>query len=283
MTQAQVLNGREIAERRARDLERSLAALSANGIRLCLATVQVGRSEDTELYARSIDRLLQRLQIDRIASVSDADVSEDDLAAKIEFFNTDPTVTGILLFAPLPQRLCTPRILNAIDPLKDVEGRRLFCASGAAKVLSPTALAVGELISETGRNVAGLEAVVVGHSDVVGKPAAILLMDRLATVTVCHVKTRDLESHIRRAEIVVAAAGRPGLIKGDWVRPGAIVIDVGENVVNGRLVGDVEYDTAVRRAAFISPVPGGVGPLTNLMLVHNLLSLQRLKEGRAER
>lgn len=282
MTAARILNGRDIAERRSRELERSLSELTANGIRLCLATVQVGRSEDTQLYARSIDRILQRLEIDRIASISDAEVSEEAFAAKIDLFNSDPTVTGILLFAPLPQRLCTPRILNAIDPLKDVEGRRLFCASGPAKVLSPTALAVGELIAETGRSITGLEAVVVGHSDVVGKPSAVLLMDRLATVTVCHVKTRDLESHIRRAEIVVAAAGKAGLIKGDWIRPGAIVIDVGENFVGGRLVGDVEFETASRRAGFISPVPGGVGPLTNLMLVQNLLSLQRLKGGRSE-
>ncbi|MCG3176074.1 MAG: Bifunctional protein FolD protein [Candidatus Omnitrophica bacterium] len=281
MSAAKLLNGREVAERHARELERTLAGLAETGVRLCLATLQVGRAEDTELYARSIERLLKRLQIDRIASISPLDVGEDELAEKIELFNSDPTVTGILLFAPLPARLNTPRILNAIDPLKDVEGRRLFCASGASKVLSPTALAVGELIAETGRSIAGLEAVVIGHSDVVGKPAAILLMDKFATVTVCHVKTRDLEAHVRRADIVVAAAGKAGLVKGEWIRPGAIVVDVGENVVAGKLVGDVEFEEAARRAAFISPVPGGVGPLTNLMLVHNLLSLQRLRTARS--
>jgi methylenetetrahydrofolate dehydrogenase (NADP+)/methenyltetrahydrofolate cyclohydrolase len=135
-----------------------------------------------------------------------------------------------------------------------------------------------KLFEETGVDAAGKEAVVIGHSDVVGKPIAILLLDKMATVTICHIKTRSLEEHVRRADIVVSAAGKAGLVKGRWIKPGAVVIDVGENMLDGKLAGDVEFEEAKNHAGFITPVPGGVGPLTNVMLVKNLLTLSQIQD-----
>ena len=169
--------------------------------------------------------------------------------------------------------------MNAIDILKDAEGRRLLHGL-AERVISPTAAAAIALVEETGVEVSGKEAVVIGRSDVVGKPAAILLIEKGATVTVCNSKTKDLRKFVENADILIATAGKPELIKGEWIKPGAVVVDVGENIVNGRLVGDVEFETAKSRAAYLSPVPGGVGPLTNVMLIKNLITLQQLRENR---
>ncbi len=273
-----LLDGHEAAKKRmAESALRVERIRETGGERLALATIQVGHAKDTELYAASIGKLLAKAGIDHVPSVSPEKISQEELVAKIQAFNDDPLVTGILVFAPLPAHLHAASVLNAVDLLKDVEGRRVLNGNGR-RVLSPTAEAVMALLEETGEDLTGKEAVVVGHSDIVGKPVAILLLDRYATVTVCHVKTRDLRAHVERADIVVAAAGKPNLIKGAWVKPGATVIDVGENWVAGKLCGDVEFEAARERAAFISPVPGGVGPVTNAMLVRNLLKLYDLRK-----
>lgn len=272
-----VLDGCAIAAKRLQALTKRVELLHQSGTRLALATVQVGASKDAELYARSIERLLTKAGIGYVSSVSPEKISEGDLASKIAALNADPNVTGIMVFSPLPAGLHGAKLLNTIDVLKDVEGRRVLL-NGGERIVSPTAKAVVALIEESGVEIAGKETVVIGHSDVVGKPVAILLMDRLATVTVCNVKTKNLEAHIENADLVVAAAGKAHLVKGRWIKPGAVVIDVGENILNGRLVGDVEFETAKERAAAISPVPGGVGPLTNVMLIENLVALYELRE-----
>ena len=273
-----VLNGREIAEKYLNAVSRHIVKLKKDGKHLTLATFQVGQSKDTALYAKALDCLLQKLGIKHIPSISPEKISETALFNKVAELNVDAEITGIMIFSPLPGAVNAAHILNAIDILKDIEGRRALTGF-SDRVVSPTANAVLALLEETGVDIAGKEAVVIGHSDVVGKPTAILLLDKMATVTVCHVKTKNLKAHVERADILVAAAGKAHLVKGEWIKPGAVVIDVGENVLDGKIVGDVEFESAKERAAFISPVPGGVGPVTNVMLVKNLLQLQKMKEG----
>ena len=214
------------------------------------------------------------------------DVAAEEVERLIDRWNHDPKIHGIFVHQPLPPHLDAQRISSLIDPRKDVEGihpqnsARQFFAK--ARIGSCTALAVMELIESTGVDLAGKEAVVIGHSEIVGRPVSMLLLDKLATTTVCHLGTDragHLEEHVRRAEVLVVAAGRPQLIKGAWIRDGAIVIDVGINVVDGRVTGDVEFDSAKARASFISPVPGGVGPVTVMMVMKNTIEAFKLQQG----
>lgn len=215
------------------------------------------------------------------------DVTQQDVEETIQRWNDDPQVHGIFVHQPLPPQIDPQRVSTWIDPRKDVEGihpancaRRFFAK---ARIGSCTALAVMELIDATGVELAGKEAVVVGHSEIVGRPVSMLLLDRLATTTICHAGTDRagrLEAHVRRAEVLVVAVGQPHLIKGDWIAPGAVVIDVGINVVGGRVVGDVEFDAARQRAGFITPVPGGVGPVTVMMVMKNTVEAFKLQQGR---
>ena len=185
---------------------------------------------------------------------------------------------------PLPPQIDYKKISQFIVPEKDVEGMhpvnigKIIFAK--AKILPCTAAAVMELLKETGVDLYGREVVVVGHSEIVGKPLALLLLDRFATVTVCHIgtsKAQKLEEHVRKAEVLIVAVGKAGLIKGDWIKEGAIVIDVGINRVGDKIVGDVEFETAEKKASYITPVPGGVGPLTVTMLMRNLVEATKLQ------
>ncbi len=274
---ARILNGSDVAQKALTALSKRIEALRVEGKTLGLAAVQVGDSKDALLYSRSLEKLLTKLHIYYRYAQFPEKISENDLEREIEGLNKDKQITGVMIFSPLPKHLDYVAVLNAVQLFKDVEGRRILHGFGD-RVISPTASAVIKLFEETGIDAAGKEAVVVGHSDVVGKPVAILLLDKMATVTVCHIKTHSLEEHVRRADILIAAAGKPNLIKGKWIKPGAVIIDVGENVLNGKLVGDVEFEEAKNRAGFITPVPGGVGPLTNVMLVKNLLTLAQIQE-----
>lgn len=238
---ATILNGREIADKALADVAKKIALLKKSGAILTLATVQAGNAKDAALYSQSIDRLLKKVGIGHVPSVSPEKISTDELCVKIGELNTDPTVTGIMVLAPLPKQVDPTAVLGAVDLTKDVEGRTFMKSHFG--VFSPTANAVLALLEHARVDFAGKEAVVIGHSDLVGKPTAILLLDRMATVTVCHAKTKDLKQKIASADIVVAAAGKPELVKGDWIKPGAVVIDVGENFVNGKLVGDVEFES----------------------------------------
>ncbi|MDQ3934970.1 MAG: bifunctional 5,10-methylenetetrahydrofolate dehydrogenase/5,10-methenyltetrahydrofolate cyclohydrolase, partial [Actinomycetota bacterium] len=197
----------------------------------------------------------------------------------VEELGRDPEVAGVLVQLPLPEGVDQDAVVAAVDPLKDVDGvnplnaGRLFL--GLPALAPATPLAVMELLRRHDVDVAGKRAVVVGRSNITGKPVAMLLLHANATVTVCHSRTPDLGAAVREGEIVVACAGRAGLIGADMVAPGAVVVDVGTNFVDGKLVGDVRYDEVAEVAAAASPVPGGVGPLTNLMLVRNLLEASR--------
>ena len=245
---------------------------------MTLATVQVGEAEDAELYAKAIGRLTGKLGVSHLMKRFAGAISPAEFRREMGVLNADSRLTGIMLLEPLPAHLNSGEISCAVDFFKDVEGRRAFLNFGSG-VMPPTACAAMALIEETGCRIEGREAVVIGRSAMVGKPAAMLLLERHATVTICHSRTQDLAAHVKRAAIVVVSVGRPHLVKGEWIRPGAVVIDVGENVVDGKLIGDVEFEAAKGRAAFISPVPGGVGPLTNVMLMKNLVAIHRHARG----
>ncbi len=216
-------------------------------------------------------------------------VTQGEVESVIDVWNRDARVHGIFVHQPLPEQLNAQSISAAIDPRKDVEGihpqnsaRRFFAK---ARIGSCTALAVMALIEEAMRqlrwpSLEGKEAVVVGHSEIVGRPVSMLLLDKLATTTICHIGTDRagrLEAHVRRADVLVVAVGKPDTIKGAWIKPGAIVIDVGINVKNKQVVGDVEFEAAKERAGAISPVPGGVGPVTVMMVMKNTVEAYRLQ------
>jgi len=279
-TTAQLLDGKELGKKYLKDCADELAQLRSSRAQLTLATVRAGKAKETELYFNYLEKLMGGVGIRLAPSVFPQDVTEDTLIEEIRRLNRDVSVTGIMVFSPLPKSSNPANLFDHISQLKDVEGRTFLKSHFG--VFSPTANAVLALIESAAADLRGKEAVVVGRSDLVGKPTAVLLMDKLATVVVCHRETRDLKMHVERADILVSAAGRPHLVKGGWIKPGAIVIDVGENVVDGKIVGDVEFETASHRASHITPVPGGVGPVTNIMLIKNLIRLharQQVKNG----
>jgi methylenetetrahydrofolate dehydrogenase (NADP+)/methenyltetrahydrofolate cyclohydrolase len=248
-----------------------------------LAVVIVGRDAPSVVY---LERILKGCAAVGIASrfvEVPGEATEETVPEVIRGLNDDDTVDGIIVQMPLPPGIRLRAVVDAIDPAKDIDGLHPLNAGllrlGYDGFLPATAHAAVEILRRSGIPIAGRTAVVIGRSTVVGMPAAFLLVREDATVTVCHSKTRDLRRHVKAAEIVVVAAGRPGLVTGDMLRRGAVVVDVGINVVDGHIVGDVDFDSASRVASAITPVPGGVGPLTNAMLLSHLM---RAANARAE-
>jgi methylenetetrahydrofolate dehydrogenase (NADP+)/methenyltetrahydrofolate cyclohydrolase len=252
-----------------------------------LAIVIVGRDAPSAVYLHKILDGCRLVGIgDRLVELPD-DCSAEDLGATITVLGRDPRVAGIIVQQPLPAGIPLRTVIDTLDPAKDIDGihplNAGLLALGYDGFLPATAHAAVELLKGSGIQLAGRRAVVVGRSNVVGKPAALLLLREHATVTICHSKTPDLGSEIRRAEVVVVAAGRPRLVTGDMLRPGAVVVDVGINVVEGRLVGDVDFDSAASVVSAITPVPGGVGPLTNaILLTHLMRAARNQAEGRVD-
>jgi methylenetetrahydrofolate dehydrogenase (NADP+)/methenyltetrahydrofolate cyclohydrolase len=272
---ARLLEGRPIAEQIKTGLK---GRIQSSGKHLKLASVQAGRSPAAEVYVKSLKKVAEGLGIEFALHALDAAASQQELVDLIKGLNADSSVNGIIVQMPLPQNIDHKAISSHLAWEKDVEGMhpanlgRLVCDQ--ARIAPCTAQAAMELLAATGVDCAGKEAVVVGHSEIVGKPVCLMLLDKLATVTVCHIGTSragKLEEHVRKAEILIVAAGKAGLIKGEWIKEGAIVIDAGINRVGDKIVGDVEFEAAEKRAGWITPVPGGVGPLTVTMLMRNLV------------
>jgi len=246
-----------------------------------LATVLVGDDPASAVYVRAKGKATEEAGMAGFAHHLPSNTSQEDLLGLVARLNADERVDGILVQLPLPPQIDSARVIAAIDPAKDVDGFHAVnagkLAGGAADALVPcTPLGCLHLIRAELGDVAGMEAVVIGRSNIVGKPMAMLLLGQSATVTIAHSRTRDLPQVVRRADIVVAAVGRPEMVRGDWIKPGAVVIDVGINRVptddgKGRLVGDVAFAEAVEVASAITPVPGGVGPMTIAMLLRNTL------------
>ena len=280
-----ILDGRALGKRVRKGLKAETAAfVAAGGPRPCLATVLVGADPASAVYVRSKRRACERLGYESRHHEPPADISQEDLLALVHRLNTDSSVHGILVQLPLPKHLDSGPIIDAIDPDKDVDG---FHTQSVGRLVlkkpgfvSCTPKGILRLLEESGLESSGKRAVVVGRSAIVGMPVSLLLTHANATVTVCHSRTprEDLERLVREADILVVAIGRPEFIPGAWVKEGAVVIDVGVNDVGERedgkrrLVGDVEFGPAAERAAWITPVPGGVGPMTIAMLMENTLS-----------
>ena len=243
-----------------------------------LAVVVCGRSAPSMVYLQRILKACADVGIEgRLVDVEgdDPPAQEAGLTAALEQLNEDPKVAGIIVQMPLPAGVRLKTVVDAIDPMKDIDGIHPLNAGllrlGYEGFVPATAHAGLEMIHRSGCEVKGADAVVVGRSPVVGMPLAFMLTKEDATVTVCHSKTRDLAAKVRQADIVVVAAGQPGLVTGAMLKPGAVVIDVGINVVDGRIVGDVDFPSAEQVAGAITPVPGGVGPLTNALLLSHLM------------
>lgn len=245
-----------------------------------LAVVVCGRSAPSMVY---LERILKGCaQVGVAGSLVDIDLPGDDpkaqaaeLTSAIHRLNDDPRVNGIIVQMPLPDGVGLRTVIDAIEPLKDIDGIHPLNAGllrlGYEGFVPATAHAALEMVHRSGVEVRGADAVVIGRSPVVGMPLAFMLTKEDATVTTCHSRTRDLAAKVRGADIVVVAAGRPGLVTGDMLKPGAVVIDVGINVVDGRIVGDVDFASAEQVASAITPVPGGIGPLTNALLLSHLM------------
>jgi methylenetetrahydrofolate dehydrogenase (NADP+)/methenyltetrahydrofolate cyclohydrolase len=240
-----------------------------------LAVVIVGRDAPSTVYLEQILRGCAKVGIQAEFVELEGEATEASVNSTIRAVNVDPAVDGVIVQMPLPPTIRLRSVIDAIDPAKDIDGIHPLNAGllrlGYDGFLPATAHAAVEILRRSGIEIAGQDAVVVGRSAVVGMPAAFLLVKEDATVTVCHSRTRDLAAHVAQADIVVVAAGRPGLITGQMLKPGAVVVDVGINLVDGRIVGDVDFDSAVHVASAITPVPGGVGPLTNALLLTHLI------------
>ena len=241
-----------------------------------LVNIIVGYDSGSCVYASSQKKTTENIGIGYRLELLPKDISQESVIEGIEILNNDSNVHGIMINRPVPSHIGYGVIANHVDYRKDIEGINVanigMVMLGEANFLPCTPAAVMEHIRSTGVLLRGKEVVVVGHSRSVGKPLALLLLKQLATVTVCNIGTSEagnLKDHVSRAEILIVAVGKPGLIKGDWIKPGAIVIDVGINNLEGRIVGDVEFEEATERASYITPVPGGVGPVTVAMLMRN--------------
>jgi methylenetetrahydrofolate dehydrogenase (NADP+)/methenyltetrahydrofolate cyclohydrolase len=244
------------------------------GRRPGLAVVQVGQDAASTVYVRNKRKSSVEAEIESFAHDLPATTSQADLLDLVHELNRDPHVDGILVQMPLPKGLDSDLIMDAVDPAKDVDGfhptNTGLLAQKRPQLRPCTPFGVIRLAKEYGIDLTGLRATVVGASNIVGRPMALELLLARATVTVCHTGTKDLESEVSRADVVVAAVGKAGFVPGDWIKPGAAVFDVGINrTAEGKLVGDVEYDKAAQRAGWITPVPGGLGPMTIAMLLSN--------------
>lgn len=255
-----------------------------------LAVVLVGEDPASQVYVRSKHKATVAANMESFEHRLPADTSDADLLALVERLNTDPAVDGILVQLPLPGHLDEQAVIAAISPDKDVDGFHVINAGrlavGQTGFVPCTPLGCMMLLADRLGDLSGLEAVVIGRSNIVGKPMAQLLLDANATVTIAHSRTKDLPGVVRRADIVVAAVGRPEMVKGDWLKDGATIIDVGINRLppepgsdKGRLVGDVDYAAAQNVASAITPVPGGVGPMTIAVLLRNTLVAAHRNEG----
>lgn len=282
---AKLLDGKVVSARVKAELKDTVEDLKGKGIYPGLAVVIVGNDPASRVYVNSKKKACAEIGIESFEYALEESTSEEELLKLVEKLNTDRAVSGILVQLPLPKHIDEQKVILAIHPEKDVDA---FHPVNVGKIMigNPdfqpcTPAGVMELIKESGIEIAGKECVVVGRSNIVGKPQAMLLLAQNGTVTLCHSKTRDLAEVCRRADILVAAVGKAELIKGDMIKPGAVVIDVGMNrLEDKKLVGDVEFSSASEVASAITPVPGGVGPMTIAMLMKNTVRAAVLQSGK---
>jgi methylenetetrahydrofolate dehydrogenase (NADP+)/methenyltetrahydrofolate cyclohydrolase len=282
---AEIIDGKAIAAEMRKEIATEVEDLVSRGVTPGLAVVMVGEDPASSVYVAMKGKACAAAGIFSDEYKFAAKISEAELLALIDKLNRDEKIDGILVQLPLPAHIDESKVLEAISPDKDVDGFHPYnvgrLVTGNPLFQPCTPYGVMKMLERTGVNLAGKEVVVVGRSNIVGKPVALMCLAAHATVTICHSKTRDLPQKIAAADVVIAAVGRPEMIKGEWIKEGAVVIDVGVNrVAEKKLVGDVEFAAAAEKASAISPVPGGVGPMTITMLLFNTLASARR---RAER
>jgi methylenetetrahydrofolate dehydrogenase (NADP+)/methenyltetrahydrofolate cyclohydrolase len=298
---AKLIKGTEVRDEILKELKEEVDKIKEeHGVVPGLVTILVGENPASISYVTSKIKTAKDLGYKEVQDNQPEDIKEEDLLSLIDKYNKDDSIHGILVQLPLPKHIDEKKVLNAIDPDKDVDGfhpvnvGRLMIGGGEVKFLPCTPAGIQELIVRSGVEIEGAEVVVVGRSNIVGKPIANILLQKApganATVTVAHTRTKDLAFHCKRADILVVAAGVPGLVKPEWIKPGACVIDVGVNRVGEKisektgkkiaiLKGDVDFDKAVEIAGYITPVPGGVGPMTITMLMKNTLRSLKFRLG----
>jgi len=283
---AQLIDGRAIAQDLLIHIQSRIQQRKHLGKRApCLAVLLVGADPASAIYVRNKRLACDKVGIISIAHDLPSDISQATLFSLIDQLNADPTVDGLLVQSPLPAHIDENLLIERISVHKDVDGFHPYNIGRLAirqpTLRSCTPFGVIKLLQLCGISLKGLNAVIVGVSNHVGRPMALELLLAGCTITSCHRHTKDLAGHVKSADLVVAAAGKPGLIKGEWIKSGAIVIDVGINrLADGKITGDVEFDVALERAAYITPVPGGVGPMTVATLMENTLLAQELSEAR---
>lgn len=272
---AQILSGKELSEKLLLKQKSKVEELKEKGIHPGLAVVLVGEDPASQIYVRNKGIACEAIGIYSRTIRLKEDTTQEELEQTIQSLNEDPKISGILVQLPLPKHLNEEAALLKILPEKDVDGFHLMNAgkllTGQNGVIPCTPKGIIYMLKHAKINLSGKEAVVIGRSNIVGKPAAVLLLGENCTVTVCHSKTKNLKEHTLRADVLVAAIGRANFVTADMVKPGAVVIDVGINRVEGKVVGDVDYDEVSKVAEFITPVPGGVGKMTISMLMENTL------------
>lgn len=271
-----LIDGKAISKKVKEEIKNEAIKLSNLGVKPGLAVILVGDDKASQTYVNSKEKACEACEIYSVKKILDKNISEDELLNLISTFNKDESIHGILVQLPLPKHINTNRVLEAIDPKKDVDG---FHAINVGKLVSGldgfvpcTPFGVMRLLKEYNIEVSGKNAVVIGRSNIVGKPMANLLLNENATVTITHSKTQNLEFYTKNADIIIVAIGKPNFLKSNMIKDGAVVIDVGINRLDdGRLVGDVCFEDVSSKCSFITPVPGGVGPMTIAMLLNNTI------------
>lgn len=279
---AKIISGKEVSAKVKNEVKEKTLELKNKGIEVGLAVVIVGDDPASRVYVNNKKKACEEVGFTSYEYALPAETTEEELLTLVDKLNKDDKVNGILVQLPVPKHINETAVINAISPDKDVDA---FHPVNVGKImigdyafLPCTPAGVMELIDSTGVDIAGKSCVVIGRSNIVGKPMSMLLLHRSGTVTICHSKTKNLKEICANADILVAAVGRPNFVTGDMVKEGAVVIDVGINrLENGKLCGDVNYEEAEKKAAFITPVPGGVGPMTIAMLMKNTLTAAMIK------
>ena len=278
---AVLLDGKALSEQRMEELKARVAALKEKGRTVGLSVILVGENPASQVYVRNKGKACEALGIRGDTILLPERASQEELEALINKLNQDDSVDGILVQLPLPKHLDEAKALRLIAPEKDVDGFHIENAgklfTGQEGVVACTPKGILAMLKAWIVPLSGKEAVVIGRSNIVGKPVAMLLLNENCTVTICHSRTADLAAHTRRADILVAAVGRPRFVTADMVKPGAAVVDVGINRVDGKVVGDVDFESVEKIAGYISPVPGGVGKMTICMLMENVIEAAERK------
>ena len=280
---ARLIDGKAIAQSLREHIKTQVDALKAAGKRVPgLAVVIVGQDPASQIYVRNKHAATEAAGMKSVMKVLPETASQAEVLAVVQELNADPTVDGILVQLPVPKQIDSKAVIDAIAVEKDVDGFNPenigLLAQRTPRLRPCTPYGCMKMLEHSGIDPKGMDAVVLGQSNIVGRPAALELLMKGATVTICHSQTRDLIGHVKRADLIVAGIGKPEFVKGDWIKPGAVVLDVGINrLPSGKVVGDVEFETAKERASWITPVPGGVGPMTIAMLIQNTLEAYQFR------